>query len=215
MPRCSRRRCRRRTKTRTRACVFPATKKRCTRVWSVVVSGYRYYNPSTGRWLNRDPIGKRGGRNLYGFVDNEPSNSIDLLGKRKTHSVKKCNIDLVVTHNTIYGKITGPKCSGGAAVSCAGATTIDVDNPVAGYVGPKEAIHPYQVPTWVDKAWPHMLKLGYQLCSGSCKCNEVKIRVVCVGLGLSRLLMPAGVCGKERVIKCCGYKMPFYWKPFL
>jgi RHS repeat-associated protein len=32
--------------------------------------GYRYYNPSTGRWLSRDPIEEKGGRNLYGFVWN-------------------------------------------------------------------------------------------------------------------------------------------------
>jgi RHS repeat-associated protein len=29
--------------------------------------GYRYYNASTGRWPSRDPIGERGGKNLYGF----------------------------------------------------------------------------------------------------------------------------------------------------
>jgi integrase/recombinase XerD len=30
--------------------------------------GYRYYNPTTGRWPSRDPIGEEGGLNLYGFV---------------------------------------------------------------------------------------------------------------------------------------------------
>ena len=34
--------------------------------------GYRYYNPGTGRWLNRDPIHERGGRNIYAFVENAP-----------------------------------------------------------------------------------------------------------------------------------------------
>lgn len=28
---------------------------------------YRYYDPGTGRWLNRDPIGYAGGANLYGY----------------------------------------------------------------------------------------------------------------------------------------------------
>ena len=32
--------------------------------------GYRYYDPKTGRWLSRDPIGERGGLNVYGFVGN-------------------------------------------------------------------------------------------------------------------------------------------------
>lgn len=31
-----------------------------------------FYNPQTGGWLNRDPIGERGGLNLYGFVLNAP-----------------------------------------------------------------------------------------------------------------------------------------------
>lgn len=42
--------------------------------------GYRYYDPVTGRWPSRDPIGERGGVNLYGFVLNEPVRSIDTLG---------------------------------------------------------------------------------------------------------------------------------------
>lgn len=42
--------------------------------------GFRYYNPETGRWLNRDPIGERGGINLYGFVGNRPTGKIDVLG---------------------------------------------------------------------------------------------------------------------------------------
>jgi hypothetical protein len=33
--------------------------------------GYRYYDPLTGRWPSRDPIGEDGGINLYGFVGND------------------------------------------------------------------------------------------------------------------------------------------------
>jgi RHS repeat-associated protein len=42
--------------------------------------GFRYYNPSTGRWPSRDPSGERGGLNLYGMVDNNLINFIDVLG---------------------------------------------------------------------------------------------------------------------------------------
>jgi RHS repeat-associated protein len=42
--------------------------------------GYRYYNPGTGRWLNRDSIGELGGLNLYGFVGNNPLKWIDHFG---------------------------------------------------------------------------------------------------------------------------------------
>src|SRR5690606_33760065 len=42
--------------------------------------GYRFYDPVTGRWPSRDPIGERGGVNLYGFVGNDSMNKIDILG---------------------------------------------------------------------------------------------------------------------------------------
>ena len=42
--------------------------------------GYRYYDPITGRWLSRDPIGENGGLNLYEFVANKPTIAVDRLG---------------------------------------------------------------------------------------------------------------------------------------
>jgi RHS repeat-associated protein len=42
--------------------------------------GYRYYNASTGRWVNRDRIEEKGGPNEYGYVRNRPLNEIDALG---------------------------------------------------------------------------------------------------------------------------------------
>lgn len=41
-----------------------------------------FYNPSTGRWLSRDPIGEQGGRNLYGFVRNDPVQFVDTDGRQ-------------------------------------------------------------------------------------------------------------------------------------
>jgi len=60
----------------------------------LVYYGYRYYDPGTGRWPNRDPLGEpgfellrgRGGKlrgdgpNLYAFVRNNPVGRIDFLG---------------------------------------------------------------------------------------------------------------------------------------
>ena len=42
--------------------------------------GYRYYDPTTGRWPSRDPIEEIGGINLYGFVGNQALSKIDFLG---------------------------------------------------------------------------------------------------------------------------------------
>jgi len=44
--------------------------------------GYRYYNPSVGRWLSRDPLEEEGGVNLYGFVRNDPLRFVDPFGLR-------------------------------------------------------------------------------------------------------------------------------------
>ena len=46
----------------------------------VAYYGYRYYDPLTGRWPSRDPIGEEGGVNLYGFVRNNGVSEVDYLG---------------------------------------------------------------------------------------------------------------------------------------
>jgi RHS repeat-associated protein len=40
----------------------------------------RYYDPGTGRFLNRDPLGQAGGANQYGYAGNNPSSYADPLG---------------------------------------------------------------------------------------------------------------------------------------
>jgi hypothetical protein len=40
-----------------------------------------FYNPSTGRWLSRDPIEEQGGRNLYAFAKNDLVSRIDPDGR--------------------------------------------------------------------------------------------------------------------------------------
>lgn len=42
---------------------------------------FRVYDTNLGRWLSRDPIGERGGINLYGYVNNNPVNYADPDGK--------------------------------------------------------------------------------------------------------------------------------------
>jgi RHS repeat-associated protein len=48
--------------------------------------GYRWYDPLTGRWPSRDPIGENGGMNLYGFVGNDSVDWVDDLGHEIKHS---------------------------------------------------------------------------------------------------------------------------------
>jgi RHS repeat-associated protein len=49
---------------------------------------YRYYDPNSQRWLNRDPLGEMGGVNLYGYAVNNPLSIIDLWGL-----MSKCDCD--------------------------------------------------------------------------------------------------------------------------
>jgi len=42
--------------------------------------GHRWYDPSTGRFLQRDPVGIRGGLNTYGYVSSNPPMFVDPWG---------------------------------------------------------------------------------------------------------------------------------------
>jgi RHS repeat-associated protein len=46
----------------------------------IVLTHYRAYDPNFGKWLSADPIGERGGLNLYGYVGNDPINYNDRIG---------------------------------------------------------------------------------------------------------------------------------------
>jgi RHS repeat-associated protein len=42
---------------------------------------HRYYHPTLGRWLTRDPIKYEGGPNLYGYVNGQPTAFVDPSGE--------------------------------------------------------------------------------------------------------------------------------------
>jgi len=46
----------------------------------LVLMGFRYYDPASGRFLTKDPIGFAGGINQYAYVGNDPVNFMDPYG---------------------------------------------------------------------------------------------------------------------------------------
>jgi uncharacterized protein RhaS with RHS repeats len=60
----------------------------------------RQYDPETGRWLQRDPIGFAGhSTNLYGYVMNDPINFVDPNGQFPTNPDE---VALCVYERTLY-----------------------------------------------------------------------------------------------------------------
>jgi len=72
-----------------------------------------YYDPSAQRWLNRDPIGERGGKNLFTFTANNPVGLFDpdgLACDDPCGEAKRNGLD--------KGAVGGVVCCGGNKYSC-------------------------------------------------------------------------------------------------
>jgi RHS repeat-associated protein len=153
---------------------------------------YRYYEPNLQRWLNRDPIGERGGINLYQFVYNSPLSELDIYGfatksknedKTQTITVEKCEVVVLRGHGKSSPHIfKGPPggCWAGGFIGCyAGCTNEKLgENKIPGS------------PNWDDeimdtdeeytKAWQDIQKgadeAAQKICdNGKCNCKSVTI----------------------------------------
>jgi len=84
--------------------------------WGLYQTYYRVYDANvTYRWLSRDPIGERGGINLYGYVGGNPVNFIDPFGLLEWSpgggSGSACGIAFEVCHTNAQ-KAYDKGCSG-------------------------------------------------------------------------------------------------------
>jgi RHS repeat-associated protein len=121
----------------------------------LVYYGYRYYNPSTGRWLSRDPIGERGGRGLYNFIRNECLTRIDRLGlirfpypdpDRSKGDASVANIDFTLEANDLC-KFTGnPSITITITVEWPGLLNFNQVVPTVGEVEISGQIIPFPTP---------------------------------------------------------------------
>lgn len=136
----------------------------------LVYYNYRYYSPTMGRWINRDPIGERGGVNLYIMVDNSPINKTDLLGleccgKHNLKAGEGCCNDVVynlkkqccIDGKAIYDKEpidTGVSINQGY-VTMIDEIWVDVNAPLGGGLGMGYPLHiPQYVKTSIS-LWSH------------------------------------------------------------
>ena len=61
---------------------------------ALIYYNFRYYNPTDGRWTRRDILGEDAGNNLYVYVYNASTNTIDYIGLKQI----KCTVTIVWGH---------------------------------------------------------------------------------------------------------------------
>jgi len=57
--------------------------------------GARWYDPETGRWTSKEPLGFEGAMNFYSYCDGDPVNFVDVNGKDATAVVAIVGIPLI------------------------------------------------------------------------------------------------------------------------
>jgi uncharacterized protein RhaS with RHS repeats len=157
------------------------------------VIGQCFYNPSTGKWLSRDPIEEQGGANLYQFVFNAPIAAVDFVGlaiktrnKNNTQTITlgNCEVTIVIGHGSQNNPhvFKGPPnaCWAGGFLGCYAETT-------NGKLGVNRVPG---APNWEDditnkddeykQAWKDIVQgaedAANKICKDSnCKCTSVKI----------------------------------------
>ncbi len=97
--------------------------------------GYRFYDPSRQRWLNRDPLLELGGINLYELALNDPIGICDPLGLKdddKGGSTLKRTVDFLKKAASACKQWCKQKIGGSPATSAAGAATRVIDTAAKG-----------------------------------------------------------------------------------
>lgn len=98
-----------------------------------VLESWAVYDPSTGRWLSRDPIQEQGGLNLYGYAYNDPINLVDPYG-----------LDIIVNNTGVPIVVSGdPGANNGSGAQQFGVVPPD-GKPHGGADNP--------IPSWKDRS---------------------------------------------------------------
>jgi RHS repeat-associated protein len=99
---------------------------------SLCYYGYRYYDPSSGKWLNRDSLEERWGANIYGFAWNCTPNFIDTDGRQllQVDAFIDTAVEIAPRISVAGDGATTTASSGGPG------TIVDLGPPSVGPVGP-------------------------------------------------------------------------------
>ena len=80
--------------------------------------GYRWYSPGMGRWISRDPLGRRGSLAAYLAVGNRPPNGVDAVGLKYSETVELKPLSWLTEtykahgYTTYEGQMEGPSWLG-------------------------------------------------------------------------------------------------------
>jgi len=118
--------------------------------------GCRYYDPASGTWLNRDPLGEEGGLNLYAFCGGDPVNTVDLYGLWSwgRSTVYELLDDAWARHNSLTAKIAQARqlIAAGAGPEAVAAALKDVDEAYGNFhraqLAAKQAHTAYEEGLW-------------------------------------------------------------------
>ena len=72
----------------------------------LVYAKRRYYSPTTGRWLSRDPIEEQGGSNLYAYVSNRSVHRFDPFGLFDPRTGSIYDLELEWLAGTLPGTVS-------------------------------------------------------------------------------------------------------------
>ena len=161
-----------------------------------VQSAWGFYDPSAGRWINRDPMGERGGLNLYAGLSNNSINAVDPWGLYEM-KVKNCEVVILYGHGSAATPHTfnfGGNCSAGHFVGCESKPTNDKIPPqhrIPGAPstdgdlnrGPGNRDDPdTSTDKFMDDSWAAGLEKAKSLCNNASKCcNSVTVRTELAG----------------------------------
>jgi len=105
----------------------------------LLLAPYRAYSPSLGRWMSRDPIGERGGLNLYGYVRASPVVFVDPNGATPVLACAAAPAACVVAGGMIADSIISV-----AAVSVAVIGSWWAGNEIAHLIDPNLHANPFK-----------------------------------------------------------------------